>query len=611
MALRLRHRGPDAQGFFQEGAVSLGHRRLSIIDLAGGNQPMADATGRFVTAYNGEIYNHVELREELTGLGRAFGTKCDTEVLLNAYAEWGADCLQRLSGMFSFAIHDRAERRLFLAVDRFGKKPLYYAQRPGLFVFASEPGSLLAHPGLPARIDPAAVYKYLIHDFVPAPSSIYAGVAKLEGGHCLLLDADAPGPVSPRQYWDLRFQPKSRLSFAQATERFRELFSKAVRARLMSDVPLGVYLSGGLDSSCVLAEVVSAAPAVMTFSLGFAERSYDESADARMVARHFGTEHHELMVDQGMMSEAVPEALSACGEPFADTSIVPTFLLNRFARQRITVALGGDGGDELLAGYDPFVAHRLHRLVARMPRKLRDLLLRAPELFCRQSEGYMNLAFRLSQFRRGVGAPVPLRQQLWMSPMLPEEARGLLAPEVSAGLGASGSESPFAEAVAWGGRTDATIEIEQAIYIFSKIYLPNSILFKMDRASMANSLEVRAPFLDCDLAEFVNRLPTSYKMRGLTRKRVLRAAYGRRLPSRVLSKRKQGFALPVSGWMRRGMREMVEDALAPLALKRDGIFDPAQVRRLVDEHMQGRRDHRKALWALFAFQVWRQTAWAA
>jgi len=265
MALRLRHRGPDAQGFFQEGAVSLGHRRLSIIDLAGGNQPMADATGRFVTAYNGEIYNHVELREELTGLGRAFGTKCDTEVLLNAYAEWGADCLQRLSGMFSFAIHDRAERRLFLAVDRFGKKPLYYAQRPGLFVFASEPGSLLAHPGLPARIDPAAVYKYLIHDFVPAPSSIYAGVAKLEGGHCLLLDADAPGPVSPRQYWDLRFQPKSRLSFAQATERFRELFSKAVRARLMSDVPLGVYLSGGLDSSCVLAEVVSAAPAVMFY----------------------------------------------------------------------------------------------------------------------------------------------------------------------------------------------------------------------------------------------------------------------------------------------------------------------------------------------------------
>lgn len=613
MADRLRHRGPDAHGFFQEGAVSLGHRRLSIIDLAGGSQPMSDSTGRFVTVYNGEIYNYLELRRELTALGRVFLTNCDTEVLLNAYAHWGVPCLERLSGMFSFALHDRAERLLFLAVDRFGKKPLYYTGKGGLFVFASEPQALFSHPGLTPRLDPAAVEKYLTHDYVPAPACIYEGVSNLEGGHYLLLNTDSAAHASPRQYWDLRFQPKSSLPFAQARERFEELFARAVQVRLMSDVPLGVYLSGGIDSSSVLAEIVRTRDpgAVKTFSLGFTERSYDESSDARMVAEHFGTEHHELIVDEGMMSEAVPEALSCCGEPFADTSVVPTFLLNRFARHWVTVALGGDGGDEILAGYDPFVAHQLHRLVAPLPRRLRDLLFLLPELLCTQSEGYMNLGFRLRQFRRGVGKPVPVRQQLWMSPMAPEDARRLLAPEARAALAGAAAETAFAEARRWGGQTDATDEIEQAIYIFAKLYLPNSILFKIDRASMANSLEVRAPFLDLELVEFVNRLPTSFKIRGLSRKRILRAAYGPRLPPHVLRKRKQGFALPVSGWMRRGMRDMVHDALAPAVLKRDGLFDPVQVERLVREHMGGRRDHRKALWALFAFQVWRATAGAA
>ncbi len=598
MTAALRHRGPDDEGFHVDErgdgvTVGLGFRRLSIIDLVSGNQPIGNEDGSIQLVFNGEIYNYPELRAELESRGHRFATNTDTEVIVHLYEERGAHCVDRLNGMFAIALWDQKRRELVLARDRFGKKPLYYADLGGSLLFGSELKALLEHPLCPRELDFDALSRYLALEYVPAPYSIFAGVRKLPGGHVLRW---RDGGISIEQYWDLRLDPDSPpRSDDEYIEEFRTLLRAAVRRRLMSDVPLGAFLSGGIDSSSVVAMMVDCVPAssVKTFSIGFAERSFDESAHARRVAAHFGTDHHEDVLTPGTMLELLPNVVDWLDEPFGDASILPTYLLSRFTRQHVTVALGGDGGDELLAGYPTFPADRFARFY-RVPRLLHGnvivpLVDRLPV-----STANFSFDFKLKRFLRAAASGEDVRHPVWLGSFTPGEQAALLT---------SPPGDPFAEqrsVLAAGGED----RLGKLIYLYAKTYLQDDILVKVDRASMACSLEVRAPFLDVVLVEFLSRVPSSLKLRRLDTKHLLKRAMGDVLPPGIATRPKKGFGIPVAAWFKGELREALQDELSPDRIRRQGLFEPAEVQRLVSEHLSGRRDHRKALWTLFVFQLW-------
>ncbi len=596
MTATLAHRGPDGDGLHVEGPAGLGHRRLSIIDVDGGSQPMSNEDGTVWVSFNGEIYNEPDLRAGLLARGHAFRTDSDTESLVHLYEEHGPGFARLLNGMFALAIWDAPRRRLVLARDRMGQKPLYYAETPGgSLVFGSEPKSLLAHPEVSRRLDPGGLARYLFYEYVPGPHSIWDGMKKLPPAHTLVRES---GLSTVALYWDSPEPAAGAPPFEVAAVRFWDDFRAAVGRHRRSDVPLGVFLSGGLDSSSVAAALAELEPAggIRTFSIGFEDPSFDESGHARAVARHLGTDHRERTFSATDVMELLPEVAGWLDEPFGDASILPTHILSRFAREEVTVALGGDGADELLAGYPTFAAERASGIFRRLPRAAQSLagaaVGRLPV-----DHGNISLDFRLKQFLRGASEPSALAHQRWLGSFSgPEIARVLVRP---GGLDVEAEHLGRASALAPGADP-----LTRSLRLYQDTYLPDDILTKVDRASMACGLEVRAPFLDAELVDATQRLPASYKYgRGETKRLLKRAAAGR-LPASILNRPKKGFGIPVARWLRGPLAPLMDAMLGPNRLARQGLFRPEEVARRIAEHKAGVRDHRKPLWTLLMFQLW-------
>jgi asparagine synthase (glutamine-hydrolysing) len=594
----LRHRGPDDEGFFvreyDDGVgVGLGFRRLSIIDLETGNQPISNESGSLQLVFNGEIYNFAELRERLESVGHLFATLADTEVIVHLYEELGSRCLDRLNGMFAFALWDDARRELVLARDRFGKKPLYYADLGDTLMFGSELKALRGHPRCPDEIDADALSHYLALEYVPTPWSILRSVRKLPAGHLLRW---RDGRVSVERWWDMSFGETQERTDEDVIEEFRTQLRAAVRRRLVSDVPLGAFLSGGIDSSSVVAMMVEELPpeSVKTFTIGFGERSFDESEHGRRVASHFGTDHYEDVFTPRVMLDLLPTVVEFLDEPFADASVLPTYLLSRFTRESVTVALGGDGSDELLAGYPTFPAERAARLY-RVPHALHHRVVVPLVDKVPVSTANFSFDFKLKRFVRGAGESPDARHATWLGSFTPGDQQRLLQGQPTDIFAAQRAVINAAPSTNW---------VERLIYLYSTTYLQDDILVKVDRASMACSLEVRAPFLDVELVEFLGRVPARLKLRRFDTKHLLKRAMADTLPAGIAGRAKKGFGIPLAEWLKEDLREQLEDELAPSRVDHQGIFDAREVRRLVSEHLDGRRDHRKQLWTLLMFQLW-------
>jgi asparagine synthase (glutamine-hydrolysing) len=601
MTATLQKRGPDDLGYFRSGPVGLGHRRLSIIDLEMGHQPLSNEDGTIWIVYNGELYNYQEIRINLEKASHRFATASDTEVIVHAYEEYGADCLKAMNGMFAFAIWDSNRRRLLLARDRLGIKPLYYAHLPQCLLFGSEVKALLAHPQFERRLDVTALNLYLSLEYVPTPHSIFAGVNKLPPGHFLLVEGS---DTRLERYWDLRLdksEPVSTRTVAECSAEVRQLLYDAVKMELIADVPVGVLLSGGIDSSAVAAMMARASTQpVPSFSVAFDDPSFDESSHAQLVARHLGTEHHEFPLSADTALQALPEIVAGLDEPLGDSSIIPTYCLSRFTKEHVKVALGGDGGDELFGGYSTLQAHRLANYYQRLaPGWLRQLV--EPWVLEKLPVSFDNLSFdfKMRRFLRDYSLPPVVRHHRWLGSFTPEEKAGLLSPLAGA------SREEVTDLVANHAHEAHTQDpLNQVLYCDLKLYLEGDILVKVDRASMANSLEVRVPLLNRLLVEYAAHLPHSFKLRGLTTKFLLRQALKGILPDSILKRGKKGFNAPVAKWFAGPLKPLLEDLLSPQRLKRQGLFQPDYVTTLIKEHQARHRDHRKLLWTLLAFQMW-------
>lgn len=598
----LRHRGPDGDGFFWDADVGLAMRRLAIIDVAGGNQPIFNEDGSVCVVLNGEIYNFQDLRLELAAKGHRFATQSDTEVIVHLYEEHGPACVERLWGMFAFAIWDSRQGLLLLARDRLGEKPLVYFQAAdGGLVFASELQSLLAHPSVPRDVDPAAIDDYLTYLYVPAPHTAYRDVKKLPPGHRLVWRA---GRATVERYWSVTFAHKVALSEADAAARFAELFRDAVRRRLISDVPLGAFLSGGMDSSSVVAEMAELSQArVKTFSIGFGDRDFDELAYAREVADRFDTDHHELVVEPRAL-EILPQLVQHYGEPYGDSSAVPTYYVANMTRRHVTVALNGDGGDELLAGYERHWAARMAAHYDRVPALVRHGVIRpliplVPEP--RQRRAFLR---RAKRFLAAAHLPVAERYLRWVGAYDRVEKASLYTEQYRQQLNGNDSGQRLRDVLGAESSLDPVDAVQRADTL---MYLPEDLLAKVDIATMANSLEARPPFLDHRLVEFCASLPSAYKLRGRTSKRLLRRLMQDRLPPAVLTRPKMGFGVPVGEWLRGELRPLLEDTvLSHRALTR-GYFRADVVRGLVADHVSRRADRSAHVWALLMLELWFRT----
>lgn len=591
----LAHRGPDGAGVWSAPGIALGHRRLSIIDLAGSPQPMLSADGRAVVSFNGEIYNFRELRRELAAEGFAFRTAGDTEVILAAWAKWGPACLERLDGMFAFALYDLAERRLFLARDRFGVKPLHYAPLPdGSIAFASELKGLLALPQLRRRISPQAVDAFLAWGYVPDSHAIVEGVHKLPAGHSWLIAHGTP-PGRPQAWWDIDFTSRATGSEAELSEELLGLLRGAVRSRMVADVPLGAFLSGGVDSSSVVALMseASAAP-VTTCSIGFDVASVDETTHARAVAARFGTDHHERIVGQDDFA-ALGQLAAMFDEPFADASALPTWRVCQLAREHVTVALSGDGADEAFAGYRRQVFHHHEeRLRALLPAALRAPVFGGlGRLYPQADWAPRPLRARATLLALAGSGPEGYARALAAMPQ--EARRALYAEGFARALGGFRAED---EVIALMREAPARSGLDAAQYADLKFWLPGDILTKIDRTSMAVSLEAREPLLDHRLVQFAARLPEAMRVSGGAGKHLLKRTMEGRLPHDILHRPKQGFVTPVAEWLRGPLAGEARAIATSGVLAATGFFAAPALAELAEAHIAGRRDHSRALWQL-------------
>ncbi len=600
MTAPLTPRGPDGEGYHVDGGIALGHRRLSIIDPKGGAQPMTIENGRYQIVYNGEVYNYVELRADLERRGCVFKTQSDTEVLLHQFALDGVDALQKFNGMFAFAIWDREARSLFLARDRMGIKPLYYCVRDKELIFASELKSLLLHSRVDRQLDRLSVSKYFTYGYIPAPNTIFQDVYKLEAGSSFFFDSNG---LRKWTYWDIPLEdhPPSERNADEWAENLLPMLRDSVAKHLRSDVPVGVFLSGGIDSSIVTALAAKESPnRLHTFSIGFDEQSYDESAHARRVASLFGTEHHEEILTLRKAEELFQVVMQSLDEPFADASVLPTWLLCQMAAKEVKVVLGGDGGDELFAGYPSFQMHKVVERLSFLPVGCRDWLGRMVRRLP-VSHGYTSIEFLMQQFLKGLGASPEVRFMLWMGCYGNAEKKQLFSGDLQKSLL---RDDPF-EDVSRYVRQSGLIDVFQRLqYLCMKLYFQDDILQKVDRASMAHSLEVRVPFMDRDLVESTCRIQPFYKLKGLKTKHVLKRAVKGLLPDDIIHRRKAGFMMPVATWLTQNMRTTIEDLCSPAAVSATGLFDAAFVRQLLDEHFQQRRDRRKQIYPLLCFMAW-------
>ena len=602
MCERMIHRGPDSEGLMVSGGIALGMRRLAIIDLLTGEQPAFNEDKSVAVILNGEIYNYRELRRDLEKRGHSFRSMSDTEVLPHLYEEYGEEMVQHLNGMFALALWDSRHRSLFLARDRFGEKPLYWGVFDDVLLFASEPKVLLAHPSVKSSLNLQALRQYLSFDYVPAPLSIYEGINKLPAAHTLTL---RDGKVESRRYWSLSYQTSQPVpSEADAAEHLRELLADSVRMRLVSDVPLGILLSGGVDSSTIAALAVRASSeTVKTFSISFAEASFDESSYARAVAKFLGTDHHEERLSANLAANLVGEIGSWMDEPFSDASLVPTYLLSRFTRRHVTVALGGDGGDELFAGYPMYSGHRLAEIYLRIPGFARKHLIEP--LVRRLPVKTKNLSFdhKATKFVAGAKYDPVARHHIWFGSFAPNEQEELLTADVMRQT----DGDIYRDARLLWEQCDSTDLVERMQSLDTQLYLAEDILTKVDRASMAVSLEVRAPFLDPRVAEFAASLPAHYKLRGRKTKYILKHSMEDLLPRFVTRRGKKGFGVPVAEWLKGLLRPLARDLLSPERVRRAGVFNPEYVTRLLDEHERGVANHRKLLWTLLMFELWHES----
>ncbi len=606
MCAVLEHRGPDDEGIWTQGPIGLGHRRLSILDLsAAGHQPMSNATGTLWIVFNGEIYNFLELRAELERAGATFRSRTDTEVILHLYEREGVECLHKLRGMFAFAIWDTRAQSLFVARDRIGVKPLcYHADARGI-TFASEIKAVLQDSGVSHDPDPVALHHYLTYQSVPAPMCAFRGVQKLPPGHYLMW---RQGRMEVKRYWQLSYEPKR----SAATERERrdleaellQRFEESVRLRMISDVPLGAFLSGGVDSSAVVAMMSRCATGpVRTFSIGFDDASYDELAYARLVAERFQTQHTELTVRPDALA-VLPKLTWHYDEPYADASAIPTYYVSKMAREHVTVVLNGDAGDENFAGYDRHVANQYaHRLRAFAPllgsgafRRLLDAL----------PAGALppSTRFRLRRFVDQLGRTPQARNTAWMSQFAPEAKQQLYAQAFRDQVGIADAEELVFEKYR---ESDARHFTDQTLYADVNTYLPNTLLVKVDIASMANSLEARSPFLDHTFMEFAARLPVDLKIRGGRTKIILKRALRGVIPDAILDRPKMGFSVPVDHWLQHELKDMAHDLLlSPRSMSR-GYFRRPFVERMLREHAEGRRKWHTQIWNLMMLESWHRT----
>jgi asparagine synthase (glutamine-hydrolysing) len=587
----IDYRGPDGAGLFVDAGVGLGHRRLAIIDLATGDQPMANAAGTCHIVFNGEIYNYLELRDAAKAEGFRFRTQSDTEVILNLYERFGDDCVSHLNGMFAFAIWDAARRELFVARDRVGVKPLYYTVRGDAFLFASELKALLQHPLVEARVEPTAIDEFLTYGYVQTPNTICSGIFRVPEGHVLRW---RDGHVTLKRYWDLRFEPDATTRESEHEERVRALLTDSIRLRLRSDVPVGVFLSGGVDSSAVATLLTQATGRIKTFSIGFdAGPEYTELQEAAWLADRLGTDHHEIVLDQAAFRKFVPSFAYYMDEPDSEAPAIPLYFVSQLASRSVKVVLSGEGADECFGGYPTYARvpwlERLHRL----PQWSRNALLDAGAA----AAGARN---RAEKYRYLAGEPLERR---YLSPHLfdPRDRQRIYTPEFQRRLGGFDGVARISGIYEQTRNWDL---LSRMLYLDTRTWLPNDILIKSDRMSMANSIELRVPFLDYRLVEYAARIPSRLKVRGRQTKRLLKRALAPVLPREVLTRRKKGFPTPVSRMLRDELGGYGRELLLDGATSRRGYFLPQVVERLLEDHAAGTADHHDMLWRLIVLEQW-------
>jgi asparagine synthase (glutamine-hydrolysing) len=595
----IAHRGPDDEGFYSAEHVGLGMRRLSIIDLVTGHQPVSNENGTIWLVFNGEIYNYMSLHADLEKKGHHFATKSDTEVIVHAYEEYGTYCAKMFNGMFAFALWDIPRQRLFIARDHLGIKPLYYWSGAGKFVFGSELKAVITHPSVPRDIDLVALDQFLTLEYIPTPRTIFQGIHKLAPGHHLIYE---DGELSIAQFWDIPVIDTP-LDEASCAEHLEELIDDAVRMQLMSDVPLGAFLSGGIDSSTVVAAMSKSSNLpVKTFSIGFEDATYNELPYARAVATRYQTDHYEEILAPDI-AETAQRLICHLDEPFGDFSIFPTFLVSEVSRRKVKVVLSGDGGDEIFGGYDTYVAQSWDQYYSRLPTTMRHRIL--PSLMARvpprpAKKGLINKAKR---FIEGAALPPSLQHTRWMMFMSEADKTELYSAEL--GLSLNGDSSYAVMENYFRSRSDLDA-LSQQQYVDIKTYLVDDILTKVDRMSMAVSLEARVPLLDFRIVEFAVNLPARMKLdRGET-KRILRRAMANRLPEVVLNKPKQGFSIPLKNWLRGPLKPMLTDLLSVERIRQRGYFKDTTVQEWVTEHLDGTANHSHRLWALMVLELWHQ-----
>ncbi len=600
MASVLAHRGPDDHGIYVDGPVGIGHQRLSIIDLSpAGHQPMSNEDGSIWIVFNGEIYNFEELRMELQGKGHVFTSHTDTETIIHLYEEEDTDCLNRLRGMFAFAIWDSTKQRLFIARDRVGKKPLVYAVTDDAIIFASEIKALLQDPSVTAEVDCEALHHYLTYQYVPSPWTMFKGIRKLPPAHSLVVEREK---ITTRQYWQLSYAQKLTLpTLGDYVEQFMDVFTEAVKIRLRSDVPLGAFLSGGIDSSATVAVMsqLTNRP-IKTFSIGFDVSEYNETTFAAMVAKKFNTDHTEFIVNPDAIS-ILPKLVWHYNEPFADSSAIPTYYVSKLTREHVTVALNGDGGDESFAGYERYIADKLAGYYEKIPCIAREHIIKRCLSFIPHQENRNSFFRRLKRFVNGISEKAERRYVRWICGFDNEMKNDLYSAAFAEKTAAIDSVDLI---VNWYAKADASAFLDKTLFVDIMSYLPDDLLVKVDIASMANSLEARSPFLDHKLMEFAAALPPHLKLNGIQSKYLLKKAFSSVLPRSVLYRKKMGFGVPIDRWLRNELKELTYQILLEKRTVERGLFKEQAVRMLIDEHMLKRADNSYRIWALLFMEVW-------
>lgn len=600
MCMALKHRGPDDHGIYHRNGVGLAHTRLSILDVSPrGKQPMWNNDMTVAIVFNGEIYNFRELKEDIRlRKPYPFKTDTDTEVILGLYDEYGEKCFEKLNGMFAIALYDFRINKLLLARDRLGKKPLYWGVFDGTLIFGSEPKALLKHPYFEKKIDLESLNKYLAYEYVPTPHSIFKGVRKLEPASYL---SYCEGKITKEIFWEAAFDSMN-FSFSEGLNVLDSKLEESVKRRLISDVPLGIFLSGGLDSSTIAYYAQkNNRNKIKTFSIGFKEKSFDESDYAKQVSNFLGTEHYSKILSARDLMEMIPNLGQVMDEPLADASIVPTLFLSEFAKKYVSVALGGDGGDELFAGYPTFQAERVAPLYSLIPSFIRKNIIEKAVSNLPISHINFSPRFKAKKFTEGFGADKKYRHQRWLGSFTREDREKLFKKEIWAELR---NHNEYEEIDGYLREAGSFSWQNKLIYLYLRTYLMDGVMTKVDRASMSHALEVRAPFLDFTLVDFVNSLPYNYKNRRFTTKYILKKLMEGKLPQNIIDRPKKGFGMPIGGWLRNELKDFCDETLSEKAIKEGGVFDFEYIRILKEEHFAGVEDNRKLLWTLLMFQLW-------